>query len=78
MYKINNIKKIIEYLNVLRKYFRVRKKLVMKYKKAFLLLKMSFKLPLRKLNIVRKGKEKSFWLKGDGLICFHYESYGKK
>ena len=46
----------------------------MKYKQVFLLLNMSFKL-LFANNIYCKNK--SFWLNGDGLKTFYYESYGE-
>ena len=42
------------------------KKLVMKYKKVFLLLKMSFKIPLKIIYII-KNKGKSCWLNEGGL-----------
>ena len=44
----------------------LEKTLITKYKEVFLILKMSFKFPLKKCNGWRK-KGKSFWLHGDGL-----------
>ena len=63
------MKKIIEDLNVFRKYISVRQELVMKYKQVFLLLKMSFKPPLKIIYLV-KNRGKSFWLDGDKQKTF--------
>ena len=47
MFKIHHMKKVMEYLIVFRGYFKARNMLVMKFKQLFLLLKTSFKLPLK-------------------------------
>ena len=56
---------------------RLDKELAIKYKQLFLLLNISFKLPLKIIYLVKKRKEKSFWLNGYGQNNSHYESYGK-
>ena len=43
------------------------KKLMMEYKQVFLILKKSFKIPLKIIYGVKGKREKSFWLHGDGL-----------
>ena len=53
--KINHTKKEIEDLNVLRNILGLDKKLVMKFKQVFLLLNVSFKLPLKIIYLVRKN-----------------------
>ena len=54
-----------------KKYLEVKlwleKKFMMKYKEVFLILKTSFKFPLKKMYGKGGGKEKSFWLHADGL-----------
>ena len=43
------------------------KKLIMEYKEVFLILKTSFKIPLKNNLLEPRKKGKSFWLHGDGL-----------
>ena len=43
------------------------KKLGMKFKQLFILLKMGFKLTLKIIYLVRERNEKQFWLNGDEL-----------
>ena len=38
------------------------KMLVVKFKQVFLILKMSFKLPLKLIYLVKKQRKKLFWL----------------
>ena len=45
----------------------LEKKIMIRYKGAFLILKMSFKFPLKKNEVYGRKKEKSFSLHGDGL-----------
>ena len=54
MSKINHTKKVIEYLNVFRKYFRVRQEVSYETPTSILLLKTSFKLTLKIIYLVRK------------------------
>ena len=55
----------------------LEKKLVMEYKQVFLVLKMSFKITLKIIYLVKKGE---IVLVGQGWTktISHYESYGKK
>ena len=63
MSKINHMKKVIEYMNVLRKDFRVRQEVIDRIQKVFLFLKMSFKLPLKIIHLVKKERKNHFcWM----------------
>ena len=53
------------------------KNLVMKFKQAFILYKMSFKLPLKIIYLVRKERKNHFGWMGMEQKIAHYESYGK-
>ena len=57
MSKINHMKKLIEDLNVFRKYFRVRQEVGDEIKTSFFLVKMSFKLPLKLIYLVKKKRK---------------------
>ena len=77
MSKINHMKKLIEDLNVFRKYFRVRQEVGDEIKTSFFLVNMSFKLPLKLIYLVKKKRKIIFVEWGWNKKFAHYESYGK-
>ena len=61
----------------LEKILGLDKKLVMKFKQLFILLKMSFKIPLQIIYLVRKERKIILVEWGWTKKIDHYESYGK-
>ena len=64
MYQINHTKKVIDIWMSLENILGLYKKIVMKFKKIFLLLNMGCKLPLK---IIYLAQKKTFWFNGSGL-----------
>ena len=64
------MKKVSDEKNKFKSEVMVRKSLMMKYKEVFIILKMRFKFPLKKMYWKEEKKGKSFWLHADGLKLF--------
>ena len=67
MSKIHHTKKVIEYLNVLRKYFRVRQDLSVEIQTSVSSIKYELQTSIETNISCKKSKKKIFWLNGDGL-----------
>ena len=69
MSKINQTKKVIEDLNVFRKYFRVRQELSDEIQTSISFIKDELQNSIKNRSC-KIGKEKTFWLNGYGLKIF--------
>ena len=67
MSKINHIKKVIEDMNLFRKYFRVRQEVSDEIKTRIYFIKHELQTYIETNISCKKPKEKLFWLNGDGL-----------
>ena len=75
MSKINHTKKVIDDLNVLRKYFRVRQEVSDEIKASIYFIKDEFQTSTKNNISSKKIMEVSFWLNMDRQKNAHYESY---
>ena len=75
MSKTNHMKKVIEDLNVFKKYFRVRQEFSDKIQTIIYFIKGEIQTSIENNISCKKGKEKLFCLNGDGLKKIaYYES----
>ena len=70
MSKINHMKKVIEDLNVFRRYLRVRQEVIDEIQTSIYFLKDELQISIKNIISCKKGKEKPFSLNGDGLKVF--------
>ena len=70
MSKINHTKKVIEDLNVYRKYFRVRQEVSDEIQTIVYFIKDELQTSIENIISCNKRKEKSFWSFRDGLKMF--------
>ena len=61
------MKKVLEYLNVFRKDFRVRQEVNYEIQTSIYFIKDELRTSIGNNISCKKIKEKSFWLNGDGL-----------
>ena len=61
------MKKVIEYLNVFRRYFRVRQDVSDEIQTSISFIKYELQTSIENNIYCKKRKEKQFWLNGDGL-----------
>ena len=66
MSKINHMKKLIEDLNVFRKYFRVKQEVSDEIQTCISFIKYELQTSIENHIFCKKRKEKQFWLNGDG------------
>ena len=67
MSKINHTKKVIEDLNVYRKYFRVRQEVSDEIQTIIYFIKDELQTSIEDNISFKKRREKLFWWNGDGL-----------
>ena len=67
MSNINPMMKVIKYLNVFRKYFRVRQEVSDEIQTSIYFIKDELQTSIENNMSCKKRKEKSFWLNGYGL-----------
>ena len=70
MSKINHTKKIIEDLNVFRKYYSIRQEVSDEIQISICFIKDELQTSIENNISCNNGKEKLFWLDGDGLQNF--------
>ena len=70
MSKITHMKKIIEDQYVFRRYFMVRQEINDELQTCIYFIKYELKISNKNNISCKKGKEKPFWLHGDGLKLF--------
>ena len=67
MSKINHMKKVMEDMNILRKYFGVRQEVSDDIQTSISFIKYELQKSIENHIYCKKIKDKSFWLNGDGL-----------
>ena len=77
MSKINEMKKVFEDLNLFRKDLMVRQEVSYEIKNIIYFIKDELQSSIENNISRKKKKEKLFWLNGDELKVFQYESYRK-
>ena len=60
MSKITHMKRVVEYQYVFIIYFKVRQDVIMKYKQVFIILNISFKVPLKIIYLVEQERKNHF------------------
>ena len=68
--KINHLKRLIEDLNVFRKYFRIRQEVNDEIQKSIYFIKYELQTCVENIISTKNINEKLFWLNGDGLKKF--------